>query len=50
MATGFSDHMFLQIGWDAHSLAKEIVSQYYDPVLLSSEEVQAELERQAMEA
>lgn len=50
LATGFSDHMFLQIGWDAHSLAKEIVSQYYDPVLLSSEEVQAELERQAMEA
>ena len=50
LATGFSDHMFLQIGWDAHSLAEEIVSQYYDPVLLSSEEVQAELERQAMEA
>ena len=50
LATGFSEHMFLQIGWDTHSLAEEIVSQYYDPVLLSSEEAQAELERQAMEA
>ena len=48
MAIGFSDHMFLQMGWKTEDLAEEIVAQYYDPVLLSAEEVQAELERQAM--
>ena len=48
LAIGFSDHMFLQMGWKTEDLAEEIVAQYYDPVLLSAEEVQAELERQAM--
>ena len=48
LAIGFSDHMFLQMGWKAEDLAEKIVAQYYDPVLLSAEEVQAELERQAM--
>ena len=50
LAIGFSDHMFLQMGWKAEDLAEKIVAQYYDPVLLSAEEVQAELERQAMGA
>lgn len=48
LAIGFSDHMFLQMGWKTEDLAEEIVAQYYDPVRLSAEEVQAELERQAM--
>ena len=48
LALVFSDHMFLRFGWDADSLAEEIVSQYYGPVNLSGEAELAELERQAM--
>ena len=48
LALVFSDHMSLQFGWDADSLAEEIVSQYYGPVNLSGEAELAELERQAM--
>ena len=48
LALVFSDHMFLRFGWDADSLAEEIVSQYYGPVNLSGEAELAELERQAI--